>query len=64
MTQEQKEKLFFCLVILKGSANNEMKKMPDSEILEILENEIASTMEIFWNLVEENKKLKNLIYNP
>lgn len=61
MTQKQKERLFFCLVMLKGIANPDIQYKPSAEILDILENEIGSTMQTFWQLVDENEKLKNHI---
>jgi hypothetical protein len=61
--QEQKELLFNCLVMLKGSAETNLIDLPVEKLLDILETECASTMDIFWNLVDENKKLKEIINN-
>lgn len=59
--QEQKEILFNCLVIIKGSANSDLINLTIEELLKMLEAECCDTMDIFWNLVDENKKLKQAI---
>ena len=58
MKQEQKQTLFDCIVILKGSASTDIMKLPDNDIIKMLEKECADTMGMFWDLVHENKKLK------
>jgi hypothetical protein len=61
MTNEQKETIFNCLLMLKGALNTEVMNLENNEILEMLEKEVSTTMESFWNLVDENKKLKETI---
>ena len=61
--QEQKEILFNCLVIIKGGASNELINLPIEKLLKMLEAECCDTMDSFWNLVDENKKLKEIINN-
>lgn len=58
MTIEQKDILFTCILILKGSARNEWRNLSENELLKMLENECGNTMETFWKLVDENKSLK------
>ena len=61
MNKEQKETIFNCLVILKGSFKNAILEKTDSEILDTLINVCLETHEDFWQLVDENKKLKERI---
>lgn len=60
MTTEQRNQIFEAILILKGSANpEEVLKLSDENLLKLLTDEACSTMEVFWNLVEENKRLKD-----
>lgn len=61
MTQEQRESIFYTIVCQKGIANNELLELSDTELLKALEEETAKTMEMFWELVHENKKLKTIV---
>jgi hypothetical protein len=58
MKPEQKEIIFNCILMIKGALNNNVMNLEDSEILEMLEKNVSSTMIEFWDLIDENKKLK------
>jgi hypothetical protein len=60
---KQKEMLFTCLVILRGKADNKLKELPLEELYKMLERECCDTIGTFWDLVDENKKLKEIIEN-
>ena len=58
MNKEQKQIIFDCLVILKGGFKNNILEKTETEILDTLLKVCLETNEDFWNLVDENKKLK------
>jgi hypothetical protein len=55
------ERIFNCLVILRGQMENQVKDLTLDELLNLLEDECVSTMDSFWNLVDDNKELKKSI---
>ena len=58
MTQEEKEILGNCLVILKGAYNMQILEKSNIQILKTLEKECLSNYDLLWRLIDENKELK------
>jgi hypothetical protein len=58
MTEKQFEQLKDCLSMLSYSLRKDAKSITKDNVIEELKFDIASTMESFWNLVDENKELK------
>jgi hypothetical protein len=58
LTEKQFEQLKDCLSILSYSLRKDAKSITKDNVIEELRFEIALTMESFWNLVDENKELK------
>lgn len=61
MNKEQKEIILDCLAILKGAYKTDILEKTDAEILDILTRECLNINRQFWELVDENKELKNKI---
>lgn len=61
MNKEQKEIILDCLVILKGAYKTDILEKTDAEILDTLTKECLNINRQFWELVDENKELKNKI---
>jgi hypothetical protein len=58
LTEKQFEELKECLSMLSYSLRKDAKSITKDNVIEELKFDIASTMESFWNLVDENKELK------
>lgn len=58
LTEKQFEQLKDCLSMLSYSLRKDAKSITKDNVIEELQFDIASTMESFWNLVDENKELK------
>jgi hypothetical protein len=58
LTEKQFEQLKDCLSMLSYSLRKDAKSITKDNVIEELKFNIASTMESFWNLVDENKELK------
>ena len=61
MTQEEKEILGNCFVILKGAYNMQILEKSNIQILKTLEKECLSHYDLLWRLIDENKELKKRI---
>ena len=61
MTQEQKQLIFDCIVMLKGSANQSIMKLTDDEILKILEDSASDSAIAAYKYNDEIERLNNII---
>lgn len=59
---EQRKQLVEAILILKGSADVEaILSLSDTDILNMLVDEVGSTMVRFWELVDKNIELQKLV---
>lgn len=66
MTITQKDNLITALMILQGKGNKEISKkimLTEDQICDFILNDVEEFNQIFWNLVEENNKLKARIFD-
>lgn len=61
MTQEQKQKIFDCIVMLKGSASANILNLPDDEILNILEDAASVAAVAAYYNIDTIEKLQKTI---
>lgn len=63
MTQEQKQLIFDCIVMLNGSAPQSILKLSDDEILKILENSASDAAIAAYKYNDEIDRLTNIVKN-
>jgi hypothetical protein len=60
----QRKQIFEAILILKGSADEKaILDLSDADILNMLVSEACDTMVSFWNLVDRNEQLENVVSN-